>query len=296
MRYAIITDSNVAALYGSSDCFVVPAGESSKSLETIETLASKLSQQGYGRDTTLIGLGGGMITDLTGFLATIFCRGVPFILIPTTLLAMVDASIGGKTAINLAEGKNRLGSLSFPQKVIVHPPFLSTLPDIEWENGFVEILKVGLLKDPDLFYQASQLPIKELIHRAIEVKRRIVAQDPCETGPRALLNLGHTVGHALEALSHYTLPHGKAVATGIVLETRLSHALGALSSQDLHTIEARFPPPLVPYEPHQILQQLFADKKTKNGVPHFVLLKTIGEAHIHPVDMEMLREICLRAR
>ena len=152
MKCAVITDTNVSRLYDPPDCFVVPAGESSKSLQTIESLASELSRRGYGRDTTIVALGGGMITDLAGFLAGTFCRGVPLILIPTTLLAMVDAAIGGKTAVNLPQGKNLIGSTTFPEKVIVHLPFLSTLPDIEWENGLIEVLKIGLLFDPHLFF------------------------------------------------------------------------------------------------------------------------------------------------
>lgn len=157
MKYAVITDSNVAALYGKPDFFVVPAGEPSKSLETVQDLASRLFQNGYGRDTTIVGLGGGMICDLAGFLASSFCRGVPLILIPTTLLAMVDASIGGKTGVNLPEGKNLLGSTTFPQRVIVQPSFLKTLPDIEWENGIIEILKAGLLADPYLLPHAASI-------------------------------------------------------------------------------------------------------------------------------------------
>ncbi|MGH2639162.1 MAG: 3-dehydroquinate synthase, partial [Rhabdochlamydiaceae bacterium] len=279
MRYAVITDSTVASLYGNPTYFIVPAGEPSKSLQTIEQLASELSKKGYGRDTTIVALGGGMITDLAGFLATIFCRGVPLILIPTTLLAMVDASIGGKTAVNLPEGKNLIGSITGPEKVILHLPFLDTLPDTEWENGFVEILKIGLLCDPYLFYHTPRLLLPTIIHRAIEAKRRIVAQDPYEKGCRALLNLGHTVGHALEVLSNYTLSHGRAVATGVVLEARLSYAMGLLPLDDLQIIERHFPPVEMTFDPQRVIQMLRYDKKTKEAVPHFVLLEKIGAAH-----------------
>ncbi|MBP7074644.1 MAG: 3-dehydroquinate synthase [Rhabdochlamydiaceae bacterium] len=306
MKYAVITDSNVAALYGKENCFVVPAGESSKSIQIIEKLACELVQKGYGRDTVIVGLGGGMICDLAGFLASIFCRGVPLILIPTTLLAMVDASIGGKTAVNVPEGKNLLGSTIFPEKVILHLPFLETLPDAEWENGIIEILKVGLLFDPDLFFHFSDLSLSSVIERAIEAKRRIVAQDPYDKGCRALLNFGHTIGHALESLSNYTLPHGKAVAAGIVIEARLSHVLGFLPSHDLDAIENHFPPLRLNYEPEKILAKLSSDKKAKGGVPHFILLKSIGEAYVkdgcfsHPVDTalltKVLNETCLCSR
>jgi 3-dehydroquinate synthase len=297
VKYAIITDSNVAALYKIPHCFVVPAGESSKSLQTIESLALDLSRKGYGRDTTIVGLGGGMITDLAGFLATVFCRGVSLVLIPTTLLAMVDAAIGGKTAVNLSGGKNLIGSTTFPEQVIMHLPFLNTLPGAEWENGLVEVLKVGLLADPELFYNLSNIPVPLLIQRAIEVKRRLVARDPYDTGCRALLNLGHTIGHALETLSNYTLSHGQAVACGIVLEARLSHAMGLLSITDLLTIENRFPLACTSLDPHQIIQQLAVDKKSKGGIPHFVLLEKIGTPYIkegqycHPVDLDLLTQV-----
>lgn len=292
MKYAVITDSNVASLYPNPDYFVVPAGESSKSLQMLEQLAGQLAQRGYGRDTTIVGLGGGMILDLAGFLAATYCRGVLLILVPTTLLAMVDASIGGKTGVNLKEGKNLLGSTIFPEKVILHLPFLNTLPDHEWENGIVEILKVGLIADADLFYHFSELPLGTVIDRAVEVKRRLVAQDPYEKGKRAVLNLGHTVGHALEVLSNFTFSHGKAVAAGIVLEARLSYAMGVLPLSDLQMIEERFPPVEIPFEPDAILQKLTVDKKTKGGIPHFAVLEKIGECHAcRPVPLSLLKEL-----
>ncbi len=297
MKYAFITDSNVAALYGKPDFFVVPAGEETKNIHTVEYLASELSQKGYGRDTTIVGLGGGMIMDLAGFLSSIFCRGVPLILIPTTLLAMVDAAIGGKTAVNIADGKNILGAMKFPEKVIMNLSFLETLPNQEWENGLIEILKIGLLFDPFLFHELPSLPLSRIVQRAVEAKRRVVAQDPYEKGSRALLNLGHTIGHALEALSNYKEAHGKAVSKGIVIEARLSHAMGLLSSSDLKRIECRFPPVELLFSPEQIIEKLRADKKTRKGIPHFVLLEKIGVPHLkaglfcHPVKKHLLTQV-----
>ena len=293
-KYAVITDTNVAALYGKrldGDLFTVPPGEKSKTLTVAQDLMSQMVQAGCGRNTTIVALGGGMITDLAGFVASTFCRGVPLILIPTTLLAMVDAAIGGKTAVNLPEGKNLVGSYYFPKQVILHLPFLETLPEVEWENGIVEILKVGLVTDPDLFHHFSQIPIEELVKRAIEAKRRIVAQDPYETGKRAILNLGHTIGHALETFSHYTMSHGAAVAVGIVLEARLSHAMGILSKMDLFAIESRFPIPQLQCAPEQIIDLIKVDKKSKDGVPHFVLLEKIGHPCIRSVSLNLLTEI-----
>jgi 3-dehydroquinate synthase len=299
MKYAVITDTHLARLYPNPDYFSVPAGESSKSLHTVESLASGLVKRGYGRDTTIVGLGGGMIMDLAGFLASTFCRGVPLILIPTTLLAMVDASIGGKTAVNIPEGKNLLGTTTFPEKVILHLPFLETLPDQEWENGIIEVLKVALLFDPYLFYHFSHLSLSEIIHRAIEAKRRIVAQDPYEKGCRALLNLGHTIGHALESLSGYTLSHGRAVAAGIVLESRISHLMGILPYDDLQIIEKHLPPLEINFNPEQIIQKLKVDKKSRGGIPHFVLLEKIGIPYVrdgrftHPVDETLLMKMAV---
>jgi 3-dehydroquinate synthase len=300
-QYVIITDTNVAALYGklcpSIPLFTVLPGEQSKTLVSAQALSSQMIRSGCDRNTTVIALGGGMITDLAGFVASTFCRGVPLILIPTTLLAMVDASIGGKTAVNLPEGKNLIGSYYFPKQVILHLPFLETLPSAEWENGAVEILKMGLIGDPDLFYNFSHFSTAALIDRAIEGKRRIVAQDSYETGCRSLLNLGHTIGHALETLSNYTLSHGRAVAMGIVLEARLSHAMGLLPQEDLDAIEKGFPSFQLQFSPEQIITALKADKKSKGGIPHFVLLEKIGRPHVmesrfcHPVPISMLREV-----
>lgn len=313
MRYIIITDSNVANLYGEKvveayrvlghdvDLIIVAAGEASKSIKSFESIASQMADRGLSRDTTVVALGGGMITDLAGFVASVYCRGVPLICLPTSLLAMVDAAVGGKTAINLSHAKNWaknwIGSYYFPQKIILYFPFLETLPETEWENGIVEILKIGLIADPTLFYDASTLSIQTLVFRAIEAKRRIVAQDPYETGCRSLLNLGHTVGHALEALSEYTLSHGRAVAMGIVIEARLSYELGLLPANDWSLIEASFPKTELSISATQLMNQLKMDKKSRLGVPHFVLLEAIGRPHLkegrfcHPVPEEVLTRI-----
>lgn len=301
-KYAIITDTHVAALYGekfqaTTPIFTVPPGEQSKTLASVETLTSQMIASGCDKKTSVVALGGGMITDLAGFVASAFCRGVDLILIPTTLLAMVDAAIGGKTAVNLPEGKNMIGTYYFPKQVILQLSFLNTLPSAEWENGAVEILKIGLLADPDLFHHFSSFSTGALIERAVEAKRRIVAQDPYETGKRALLNLGHTIGHALETLSCYTLSHGQAVAIGIVLEARLSCKMGILPKADLVSIEKAFPPVALHFSPEQIIHQLKSDKKSKGGIPHFVLLEKIGSPYLkegrfcHPVPASLLIEV-----
>lgn len=288
MKYALITDHIVEEIYGKSllhhlklqgydiQIFSFPAGESSKTRATKEQLEDSLLSQGYGRDTTLLALGGGVVTDLGGFLASTFCRGVDLILIPTTLLAMVDAAIGGKTGANTELGKNMIGTFYFPRSLIIHPGFLKTLPEEEWFNGKVEMLKAGLIADREFFQEFEKIPLEKAITRAIEIKRRIIAQDPQEKGLRRILNCGHTIGHALETLSQYTISHGRAVATGIVLESRMAYEMGLLQKESLEQIEERFPPVSIPFSPEEILEVLRTDKKASKGYPRFVLLQDIG--------------------
>lgn len=303
MRYAIITDQTVANLYGKAFCyhlqslgydsalFSFPAGEASKNRETKEQLEDALLEKGYSRDTTIIALGGGVVTDLAGFLASTFCRGVDLILIPTTLLAMCDAAIGGKTSVNTPQGKNMIGAFYFPKKILMDLGFLATLPEKEIFCGKVEILKAGLIADPELFYHFSTLPLKTSIDRAIEVKRQIVAQDPYDQRIRQWLNLGHTLGHALEAASNYQNSHGEAVAMGIVLEAKISSKLGYLPQEVLTQIEATFPPVVLncPYE--KILQALSLDKKSKNGELRFVLLQDIACPIVTDVPLTLIEDI-----
>jgi 3-dehydroquinate synthase len=275
MRYALITDDQVAELYGKDLCnhlhsldldvqlFSFPAGESSKTRAAKEKLEDALLSEGYGR-------------DLAGFLASTFCRGVELVLIPTTLLAMVDAAIGGKTGVNTDLGKNMIGSFYSPSKLFILPEFLKTLPQKEWFNGCVEMLKAALVADGEFFHEFSNIPIPKAINRAIEIKRRIVALDPFEKGLRRVLNLGHTIGHALETLSNYEISHGEAVAAGIVLEARLSYEMGILKKESLDLIEARFPPVAHSFDFKAVMDIIRNDKKAADGRPRFVLLQEIG--------------------
>lgn len=289
MRYALITDDTVEKLYGESLChhltalgldiqlFSFPAGESSKTRATKEKLEDALLLEDFGRDTTIIALGGGVVTDLAGFLAATFCRGVKLILIPTTLLAMVDAAIGGKTGVNTDLGKNMIGAFYAPDQFFICPEFLKTLPEKEWFNGKVEMLKAGLIADADFFHNFSKIPLRQTIERAIEIKRRIIARDPYEKqGLRSILNVGHTLGHSFETLSNYQIPHGEAVAAGIVLEAEISHEMGILNSQALDLIQKTFPPIQVSFDFEALWDALQRDKKTVNGCPRFALLQDIG--------------------
>ncbi len=308
-RYALITDTHVEKLYGQSLCthldsqgfdiqlFSFPAGESSKSRATKEKLEDVLLSEGYNRDTAIIALGGGVVTDLVGFLASTFCRGVELILIPTTLLGMVDAAIGGKNGVNTDYGKNMIGSLYDPKRIYIYPDFLKTLPEEEWFNGAVEMLKAGLIADAAYFHNFSNIPIEESIDRAIEIKRRIVSKDLTEKWLRRVLNVGHTIGHALETLSDYQISHGKAVATGIVLEAEISFEMGILKKEALDQIKSRFPPAALTYSFEEIYEVMRRDKKAEDGVPRFALLEDIGVpffaegAYCTEVPREILRRV-----
>lgn len=278
MKYVIITDETVKMLYGQqtsvrfqrAPVFAFPAGERHKTRETKQRLEDELLGAGFNRETTIVALGGGVVTDLAGFLAATFCRGVDLILVPTTLLAMVDASIGGKTAVNTPYAKNSIGAFYEPVETIIDLNFLKTLPEKEFFNGHVEVWKAGLIADPDFFDCWES----KMIERAREIKTQIVQADPKDRSVRRMLNLGHTLGHAFETVSHYSMSHGEAVAAGIVLEARMSVEMGFLSSEELAKIEARFPKPNISLNPDAILQALHFDKK---GKYRFILLKAIGE-------------------
>lgn len=303
MKYAIITDDCVAQLYGKAltahlqereleaELFSFPAGECSKTRATKEKLEDALFEAGFNRDTTIVALGGGVVCDLAGFLAATFCRGVDLVLIPTTLLAMVDAAIGGKTGVNTDLGKNLIGAFYFPQQIVMDFRFLQTLPEKELWNGTVEILKAGLIADADLFLNFGSLSWKTRIERAIEIKRRIIAQDPDERGVRRLLNLGHTVGHAIETVLDYQISHGEAVAIGIVLEARISQRLGQLEGESLIEIEKRFPPVSLKLDLDALFKALVLDKKVKGKALYFALLKEIGSAAIFEVPIAVIEEV-----
>lgn len=313
MRYALITDHNVEKLYGQAfynhlsslgfdiQLFSFQAGESSKTRATKENLEDALLSEGFNRDTTIIALGGGVVTDLVGFLAATFCRGVELILIPTTLMGMVDAAIGGKNGVNTEHGKNMIGSLYDPKKLYICPDFLKTLPEDEWFNGAVEMLKAGLIADADYFHRFSEIPIAEAIERAIEIKRRIISKDLTEQGLRRVLNVGHTIGHALETLSDYQISHGKAVAAGIVLEAEISNEMGILKKEALDQIKEKFPPVTLTYSYEEIYDVMRRDKKAADGCPRFALLEDIGVpfsaegVYCTEVPRQILKKVLVKA-
>jgi len=296
MKVAVITDDIVKKLYGKPflergyTLFSFPPGEASKTRATKEKIEDALVENGFFSDTVIIGLGGGVVTDIAGFTAATFCRGVPLILIPTTLVAMVDAAIGGKNGVNTALGKNLVGSVYDPAAVILRTEFLKTLPEKEMENGRTEMLKVFLLSAPEMIREPD---LEVAIEAAIEIKRRIVASDPYGQAQRRLLNFGHTVGHALETLSGYALSHGEAVAAGIVIESRIALEMGILKADAFDQIAALFPEPKIEFSPEKIVEAMQRDKK---GV-RFVMLQELGipatfeGAYCSSAPMEILTEV-----
>lgn len=277
----------------------MPDGERSKRLATLEKLAEKLVKQGADRGATLIALGGGVVGDVTGFLASIYMRGVDVIQVPTTVLAQVDAAIGGKTGVNLVSGKvsgkNLLGTFHQPRTVLVDPAVLATLPLREYRAGLYESLKCGIIGDPGLFklfedrrreiLDRDPAVIERVIADSVRLKASVVSADEREGGLRQVLNLGHTIGHALEAETGYKrLLHGEAVAWGMIAATHIALSTGKLDSVTAGRISSSIlgfgPLPRIKFQTAGILKRLRSDKKTRGGVVHFILPREIGKVEI----------------
>lgn len=236
----VIVDSNVLAAWPdlkAHDPIVVLAGESSKSLAQYERLLHELADRGVRRDARLVAVGGGVVGDLVGFVAATYLRGVEFTQVPTTLLAMVDSSVGGKVGLDLPQGKNLVGAFWPPAEVQIAPEFLKTLPDRQLKNGMAEVLKAAFIRDPELLAITDDLPV--IIQRCIQIKAEVVEPDEFDrTGARAILNFGHTLGHAIETVHGYeTYLHGEAIAIGMVAEARLGEHLGITKPGTADTVE-----------------------------------------------------------
>ncbi|WP_440054381.1 3-dehydroquinate synthase [Pseudoalteromonas sp. T1lg65] len=302
-RPVIITNETIAPLYlpslleqlnGLSPLsFVIPDGEQYKSLTWFEKISAFLLEHNCGRDTCLVALGGGVVGDLTGFVAACYQRGVPFIQIPTTLLSQVDSSVGGKTAVNHALGKNMIGAFYQPKAVFIDTDTLNTLPAREFAAGMAEVIKYALIYDADFLEQLNELhpklsqldtsSLQYVIHKCCAIKAEIVAQDETEAGLRALLNLGHTFGHAIEAQMGYgNWLHGEAVAAGMVLAVKLAARRGDLTQQQVEqitkVIEKYDLPTLPPSQMNaeQFLSHMRKDKKNKQGRIRFILPTQLG--------------------
>jgi 3-dehydroquinate synthase len=294
-RWAKVLTKSLAASGVETELLEMPDGERSKRLTTLEKLAEKLVKQGADRGATLIALGGGVVGDVTGFLASIYMRGVDFIQVPTTVLAQVDAAIGGKTGVNLVSGKNLLGTFHQPRAVLVDPAVLETLPSREYCAGLYESLKCGIIGDPGLFrlfeerrreiLDRNPVVVEKVIADSVRLKASVVSADEREGGLRQVLNLGHTIGHALEAETRYAqLLHGEAVAWGMIAATHIALSTGRLDSVTAGRITnsvigfGRLP--RMTLQTTSILRRLRSDKKTRQGVVHFILPREIGKVEI----------------
>lgn len=305
---ALLVDGQVARLAGGAASSLTAAGysvrqitfaagEKHKNIQTAALVWQDMLAQGIERRSMLLALGGGVTTDLGGFAAAAYMRGIQWVAMPTSLLGMVDASIGGKTGVDLHTGKNIVGAFHPPRLVLIDPDFLSTLPPVEFNNGMAEVIKAGIIGDEDLFDLCSQGPetvhsgLAEIIARAIAVKVRVIQADPFEENLRAVLNLGHTLGHALESASGYHVRHGEAVASGMVAAARLAQRRGLAQPGLVEKMTATLlkfdlPVDLLASIPVQsILDAMRSDKKRTAGKQRFVLPQRIGEVtYNHDID------------
>ncbi|MFN8373717.1 MAG: 3-dehydroquinate synthase, partial [Anaerolineae bacterium] len=291
-RTMVVTNTTLAPLYGetlvralpNAEIAVIPDGEQYKTLEIVAKLYSEFVGARLDRSGTVIALGGGVLGDTVGFAAATYMRGVRLIQIPTTLLSMVDSSVGGKVGVDLPEGKNLVGAFKQPDGVLIDTDVLRTLPARQWRCGMAEVIKHGLLADEMLLDPALHTPqnATELVRRAVQVKIDVVQEDPYEHGIRAHLNLGHTFGHAVEQASGYQWMHGEAVALGLVAALRLSNALGLCDAALTERVEqllthTGFHLRLDGMDIETIYAAMGTDKKRKNGKLRFILLKDIGQ-------------------
>jgi 3-dehydroquinate synthase len=285
----------------------LPGGEGNKRLAPVEQLAEEMVERGADRTSAVIAFGGGIVNDMAGFLAAIFMRGIPVLQIPTTLLAQVDAAIGGKTGVNLASGKNLIGSFHQPEAVLIDPALLDTLPDREYRAGLYEIVKAGIIRDPELFHflQESSAAVlarepgavDRIVEDSVRIKAEVVSADEREGDLRRILNFGHTFGHALEAETRYTrFLHGEAVAWGMRAAAHLAEMTGHLSAEDcveiFDVLRLYGPiPPLDGIDAGNLFRRLAHDKKTVRGKVHFILPVRIGEVVvISGVEEPLVRE------
>ena len=307
----LVSDTQVYPLYGgaaeaslkaagySVSSFVFPAGEESKNGETFLKLLNALAQAGLSRSDLLVALGGGVVGDLAGFAAACYLRGIRFVQIPTTLLAAVDSSVGGKTAIDLPAGKNLAGAFYQPSLVLCDLDALDTLPEDIFRDGCAEVIKYGVLYDPELFSQleASGLDFdrEAVIARCVALKRDVVMEDEKDTGSRMKLNLGHTFGHAVEAHSRFTLSHGKSVAIGLAVIARASASMGICSEADaariVSVLKAFGLPVQTQYTAEALLPYLLSDKKRSGGTVNLILPEAIGRCVVSPTPVSQLQSI-----
>ena len=301
-RIAVVTNETIAPLYAepvaeslrraglSPFACTIPDGEQHKTIDTLAALYAQLVQGDLNRSGTVLALGGGVVCDVAGFAAATYMRGVPVVQVPTTLLAMMDASVGGKTAVDLAQGKNLVGAFKQPALVVIDPDVLDTLPQPEFASGMAELIKHGVLADPDLFEELGHGPPKRqawssCIARSLQVKINVVEQDPLEHGLRAVLNLGHTTGHALEQASGFQMRHGEAVSVGMVAAAQIATVLGlaepTLPGRIAAVLAAHgLPVTCPPLHAQSLWAAMGHDKKRHGTALHWVLPRDIGQVEI----------------
>jgi shikimate kinase/3-dehydroquinate synthase len=313
-RVMLVSDAHVSPLYAGraqaslraagfcASVFDIPAGETYKNIETVMALWRAYLDAGLDRGSTVIALGGGVVSDLVGFSAATFMRGCRWIAVPTTLLAMVDAGLGGKTGFDLPQGKNLVGAFYPPGLVLADPEVLSSLPERELRAGMAEVVKHGVIADPDLFslcadgWDAVAARLPEVVRRGMAVKMRLIEQDPYEQGLRAALNFGHTVGHALELVSDFNLLHGEAVAVGMAVEAklaeRLSIAENSLSDLIIKSLAGLSLSVEIPDDlsRNELVQAMKLDKKKTDGTVRFTLPERIGQVKVG-VSVDRLEDV-----
>lgn len=309
-RIHIVSDSTVAPLYLQKleqqftlpvTHTIIPAGEEHKRLATVEGIYHDLLANGMTRKDLIVALGGGVVGDITGFAAATFLRGVSLCQIPTTLLAQVDSSVGGKTGVDMPEGKNLVGAFYQPRLVLIDPSVLTTLPEQTFADGMAEVVKYGYISNRDILDMVSapdyKQNIESIICECVKIKRDVVTIDEHDTGLRMILNFGHTIGHAAEKLGNYVdLTHGQAVAVGMVAAMRLSAFLGNedLTGRLIDILKHIGLPTELKYDREDIYRSLLSDKKKFGATVNFILVREPGRAEITPIDAEKLHEYVLK--
>ena len=309
-RIHIVSDSTVAPLYLQKleqqftlpvTHTIIPAGEEHKRLATVEGIYHDLLASGMTRKDLIVALGGGVVGDITGFAAATFLRGVSLCQIPTTLLAQVDSSVGGKTGVDMPEGKNLVGAFYQPRLVLIDPSALTTLPEQTFADGMAEVVKYGYISNRDILDMVSapdyKQNIESIICECVKIKRDVVTIDEHDTGLRMILNFGHTIGHAAEKLGNYVdLTHGQAVAVGMVAAMRLSAFLGNedLTGRLIEILKHIGLPTELKYDREDIYRSLLSDKKKFGATVNFILVREPGRAEITPIDAEKLHEYVLK--
>lgn len=307
-RVMLVSDDNVFPLYGGTvknslesegfevTAFIIPHGEKSKSLFKYTEILEAMNAAHIGRDDTVAALGGGVVGDLSGFVAATYQRGTGFIQLPTSLLAAVDSSVGGKTAVNLEHAKNQVGCFYQPKLVVCDTDTLSTLPEREYRNGCAEIIKYGMIADEELFNMLSVKPVKdnyeETISRCVSIKRDFVQADEFDTGKRMLLNFGHTFGHAVEACSGYNVAHGEAVAIGMTAITKAASAKDFCAEETVRRLEelvrAYGLPDTVDYMAGEMAEAILSDKKNISDRVRLIVPRSVGNCEIKEVGSDEL--------